>query len=55
MKIDRTYHLSPGHRIAILRDEQGHEWKAPLRLKNGRWVYRLIDVEPYVRGRRGAA
>jgi hypothetical protein len=53
MKIKRSIKLTPTLRIAILHDEQGRVWQAPLRLKGGRWWYRLIDVMPYVRGERG--
>jgi hypothetical protein len=53
MKIKRTWRLTPTLRLAILHDDQGRVWKAPLHLKDGRWWYRLIDVTPYVRGERG--
>jgi hypothetical protein len=53
MKINRVIPLTPTLRIAILHDEQGRVWKAPLRLKWGLWWWRPIDVTPYVRGERG--
>jgi hypothetical protein len=53
MKIKRSIKLTPTLRLAILHDEQGRVWRALLRLKDDRWWWRPIDVQPYVRGERG--